>query len=116
LRMFPHGPDHFLAPADPYWICASTTPRLLEVPITQISWLSGLPRLWYRAGKSLPGAKQASFIDYYKFFGAMSANPVWHHAAVMRMATRLHIARGGKVISLFWHSSEMLAGASPNVP
>lgn len=119
LRLFAQGPDHFLAPADPYWPTApkaDASARLLEVPITQISWLPALSRLWYGLGKALPAARQAAFIDSYKFFGAMSANPVWHNAAVMRLATRLHVARGGKVLSLFWHSSEMLAGASPNVP
>lgn len=119
LRLFAQGPDHFLAPTDPYWPTASkadASTRLLEVPITQISWLPALARVWYGLGKALPAAKQATFIDKYKFFGAMSANPVWHSAAVMRVATRLHVARGGKVLSLFWHSSEMLAGASPNVP
>lgn len=116
LRMFKQGPDHFLAPADPYWVPSATAPSLLEVPITQISLLPAAARAWYRAGKALPKEQQTKFIDKYKFFGALSANPVWHNAAVMRLATRLHVARGGKVISLFWHSSEMLAGASPNIP
>lgn len=116
LRMFKQGPDHFLAPPDPYWVSSATAPSLLEVPITQISLLPALAQAWYRAGKVLAMERQANFIDKYKFFGALSANPVWHNAAVMRLATRLHVARGGKVLSLFWHSSEMLAGASPNIP
>lgn len=116
LRAFAHGPDHFLAPPDPYWVPCPTAPSLLEVPITQVAWLPALAKLWYTLTKALPTAKGEKILDSFKFFGAMSANPVWHSLAVMQMATRLHLARGGKVISLFWHSSEMLAGASPNIP
>lgn len=130
LRCFAGGPDHFLAPVDPYWVETSAASPLLEVPISQVSWLPLLAQGWYALGRALPAAlfrstpqctegmeeKRAKFIDIFKYFGALSANPVWHGAQVMRMATRLHIARGGKVISLFWHSSEMLPGASPNIP
>lgn len=113
------GPDHFLAPADPYWIPSSPTSgtlptaspvSLLEAPITQVPWHPWLARAWYAftAGKAA--------LDQFKFWGALSPNPVWHAEQVMRMATRLHVARGGRVLSLFWHSSEMLPGASPNIP
>lgn len=116
LRAFARGPDHFLAPADPYWVPCATGGPLLEVPITQVAWLPALARAWYAAHKALPAGMGEKYLDTFKFFGAMSANPVWHSLPVMQAATRLHIARGGKVISLFWHSSEMLAGASPNIP
>lgn len=105
------GPDHFLAPSDPYWVpMPSDTPTLLEVPITQVPWHPWLARAWYKALAGRPA------LDNFKFWGALSPNPVWHGEHVMRMATRLHVARGGRVLSLFWHSSEMLPGASPNIP
>ena len=34
----------------------------------------------------------------------------------MRAAARLHHARGGKVLSIFWHSSELMPGGSPQTP
>lgn len=34
----------------------------------------------------------------------------------MRGCVRLHAWRGGRVLHLFLHSSELLPGASPNVP
>lgn len=34
----------------------------------------------------------------------------------MRAATKMLLRRGGRVLSLFWHSSEMLPGGSPNIP
>lgn len=131
------GPDHFLAPADPYWAPLPTSPdqvpdqipnqildqappvagpftgpgpRLLEVPITQVAWSPWLARAWYAATAGTPR------LDMFKFWGALSPNPVWHGSQVMRMAARLHVARGGRVLSLFWHSSEMLPGGSPNIP
>lgn len=113
LRAFRDGPDHFLAPADPYWApCApGDAPGrcLLEAPITQIPLWPPLARLWH-------GFAPHKRLDAFHFWGALSANPVWHSQQIMRMATRLHVWRGGKVLSLFWHSSEMLPGASPHVP
>ena len=111
LRAFRDGPDHFLAPADPYWAEDLSGRRLLEAPITQIPLSPALARLWYGLAR-----RKAGLLDSFHFWGALSPNPVWHSPRVMRLASRLHARRGGKVLSLFWHSSEMLPGASPNVP
>lgn len=108
LRVFKDGPDYFLAPSDPYWV--QDAPGLLESPVTQIPLSRGLARLWYKLGS------HAEVTDSFHFWGAMSPNPVWHNSFIMRMATRAHMARGGRVLSLFWHSSEMLPGGSPNIP
>lgn len=116
LRVFPQGPDHFLAPADPYWVQAPDGRRLLEAPITQIPLHPVLPRLWHKTGTRLPETAQQKFLDSFHFWGVLSANPVWHHPRVMRWATQQHLARGGRVLGLFWHSSEMLPGASPHIP
>ena len=101
LRHFPGGPDHFLAPADPYWVEGHGGTRLLEAPVTQIPLLRPLPRLWH-------GLSPQGSLDSFHFWGALSANPFWHGPRAMRWAVRLHHARGGRVLSLFWHSSEML--------
>ena len=108
LRVFHDGPDHFLAPSDPYWL--DDAPSLLESPVTQIPLSRSLAKLWYNCTNG------ADWVDRFHFWGALSPNPVWHSAAVMRAATGLHMARGGRVLSLFWHSSEMLPGGSPNIP
>ncbi len=107
LRVFRNGPDHFLAPTDPYW--PADTPGLLESPITQIPLSHTLAHVWHM----LTGRNMA---DAFHFWGALSANPVWHAAPVMRAAAWLHKTRGGKVLHLFLHSSELMPGASPNVP
>lgn len=109
LRAVKNGPNHFLAPADPYWIKLAENKRILEAPITQIPLLKSMPILWQK----LAGLER---LDSFHFFGALSANPFWHHLAIMKLATLLHVRRGGKVLSLFWHSSEMKPGASPHMP
>lgn len=111
LRVFRNGPDHFLAPPDPYWVPGAPGRPLLEAPITQVPLLPGMERLWRRLAGRDPG-----LLDRFHFFGALSANPFWHGERAMRLATRLHVRRGGKVLGLFWHSSEMLPGGSPQVP
>ncbi|MDE5878907.1 MAG: hypothetical protein K2G99_02605, partial [Desulfovibrio sp.] len=111
LRAFRGGPDHFLAPPDPYWVPGAPGKPLLEAPITQVPLVPGMEGLWHRVA-----ARRPRLLDRFHFFGALSANPFWHGAAAMRLATRLHVRRGGKVLGLFWHSSEMLPGGSPHVP
>ena len=111
LRVFRNGPDHFLAPPDPYWVEGAPGKPLLEAPITQVPLVPDMERLWHRLAGNRP-----ALLDRFHFFGALSANPFWHGQAAMRLATRLHVRRGGKVLGLFWHSSEMLPGGSPHVP
>jgi hypothetical protein len=109
LRAFEGGADHFLAPADPYWT-GDTGQGLLESPVTQIAAVPWLARLWHKH------VRRPSLLDSFHYWGAVSANPVWHSEGIMRLAARLHVSRGGRVLHLFWHSSEMLPGASPHVP
>lgn len=111
LRSFREGADHFLAPADPWWHVMANGTKILEAPITQIPIFPTLARLWHKIWRKNP-----SFLDSFHFFGALSANPLWHSAIVMRQAVARHVARGGKVLNLFLHSSELMPGASPHVP
>lgn len=80
---------------------------MLEIPVTQIPLSTALARLWRKA---------PFYRDSFHFFGALSANPFWHAPPVWRLATKLHAARGGRVLSIFWHSSEIMPGGSPKVP
>lgn len=109
LRIFKGGPDHFFAPSDPYWVELRGGEKILEVPVTQLPLFASLPRVWRNICRA-----NVELADKFHFFGALSCNPLWHAAPVMRLAARLLAARGGKVISFFWHSSELLPGASPH--
>lgn len=108
LRSFKNGACHFSAPVEPYWVDCGKYGTLLEAPVTQIPVLKGLPFLWQK----MCGESQ---LDLFHFFGALSANPLWHGKLAMRLAAKLHKARGGLLLNLFWHSSEMMPGGSPKI-
>lgn len=111
LRSFKGGADHFLAPSDPYFINIPGKGKILETPVTQIPISRGLAYLWDHLWRS-----NRNMADNFHYFGALSANPLWHGAAVMRLAAKFHTMRNGQVLNFFWHSSEMLPGGSPHIP
>lgn len=118
LRHVPGGPDHFLAPADPYWLRpgGADGPRLLEAPTTQVALVPGSSRAAYSLAARLPkGARDAVLGGFMKAL-TLGVNPVWMPEATMKLAAWTHVRRGGRVITLFWHSSELLPGASPHFP
>lgn len=110
LRAFAGGADHFLAPVQPWW---RPTPAgsILEVPLTQLPIWPQLAKVWHKIALGKP-----EILDAFHFFGAMSANPFWHGSFVMRLAVKTLVARGGKILNLFWHSSETMPGGSPQTP
>jgi hypothetical protein len=118
LRHVPGGPDHFLAPADPYWTrpAGPGGKRLLEAPTTQVPLLPGLPRLVRAVAGRLPARAGDALLGASMKTLTLGVNPVWMPEATMRLATRLHVRRGGRALTLFWHSSELLPGGSPHFP
>lgn len=111
LRYFAGGANHFLAPAEPYWHKMPEGGEILEAPITQIPLMPKLAISWEKTWKN-----NVRILDTFHFFGAMSANPLWHNEKIMRLAVKTHIKRGGRILNLFWHSSELMPGCSPHVP
>lgn len=115
LRAFPEGPNHFMAPDQPYWVDfdlpndSQNAGHILEAPITQLAVSQTLARIWNFQTRH-------DRLDLYHFFGAVSANPFWHDEKIMRLATKLLTRRGGQILNLFWHSSELMPGGSPHVP
>ena len=104
-------PDHFDAPADPYWL-GSGARRLLEMPLTVtplLPWLPGVAR-------ALPEGASAAMRAGLRHWGLLALLPVQHPLWLLRLTTLLHAARGGQVLSLTWHSSEMFPGGAPHVP
>lgn len=120
LRHVPGGPDHFLAPADPYWLRlagpdGSGAGRLLEAPTTQLPLVPGTPRLAKMLAEACPSRRDAVLGGFMKTL-TLGVNPVWMPEATMRLAALAHAWRGGRALTLFWHSSELLPGASPHFP
>lgn len=118
LRHVRGGPDHFLAPADPYWLrpAGPQGPRLLEAPTTQLPVVPGSGKAAYALAARLPkGGRDAALTAFMRTL-VLGVNPVWMPEATMRLAVRTHVRRGGRAVTLFWHSSELLPGASPHFP
>lgn len=115
LRFVPGMPDDFLAPAEPHPL-RGTGGALTEIPLTVVPIAPGTPRLARAAARPLPAAASNSLLSGFRKFAAVGVQPVWYAPPMMRLATRLHLARGGRVLHLFLHSSELTPGYAPHVP
>lgn len=104
--------DYFLAPADPFPL----TPTLLEVPVTMVPVIAGLPQALARLARWLPGSSGRSLLGWFKYAGAAGIQPAWFPLASMRLAAGLHRRRGGRTLTMFFHSSELQPGASRLFP
>lgn len=108
------GPDHFHAPSDPFWLRTGSG-EILEIPQTVIPLIPGMAKSIKEMGKALPAFSR--FIKAtLKNWGALALLPVYHPLEFMKFISRKHIARGGRVISLAWHSSELMPGGNPRIP
>ena len=103
------GPDHFDAPADPYWIPVNGS-RLLEVPLTVAPLFAPLAHIphKYAWGRQL----RASL----RHWGALAILPVEQPLWLMKMAANLHVNSGGSTLSIAWHSSDLMPGGNPRLP
>jgi len=106
------GRDYFLAPNEPFFL----TPTLLEAPLTQVPLSTNLSRALARLASRLPEAAGRSLLSRFKHLGVAGIQPVWFPLATMRLAANLHRRRGGRVLTMFFHSSELQPGASRHFP
>ncbi len=105
------SPDHFNAPAVPYTI-ATPYGSLLEVPLSVAPLLPGLPALI----RALPAALRRRVQPRFHQWGALALLPVEHPLPLMRLVTRALLFHGVRLLSLTWHSSEMMPGGAPHIP
>ncbi|MCL4500533.1 MAG: hypothetical protein M1438_01595 [Deltaproteobacteria bacterium] len=104
--------DYFLAPADPFWL----NPALLEVPLTLVPVVAGLPEVFARLARFCPGTSGHRLLSWFKYWGAAGIQPAWFPLPSMRLAVKLHRRRGGRTLTMFFHSSELKPGASRLFP
>ena len=100
------APDHYFAPCTPYWVDAGGA-ELLEMPLTCVPLIPG-------GGRVLGGVPAVRHT--VQKWGALAVLPVYHPLWAMRAITRCMIAQGVNVLSLTWHSSEMMPGGAPHIP
>jgi hypothetical protein len=108
----------FLASSDPYpLLCDSQgRTRLLEVPLTMTALSPRLSSWMWKLAKDLsPHAKQ-QFFKRFQTLAVVGTPPVWYPLPSMKLGARLHLYRGGTLIHLFLHSSELCPGACPHLP
>jgi len=112
------GPQHFLAPADPFrlQVRGHSGSPLVEAPLTMVPVFAGTPRLIYRLSGALPGDWGELIRSRFPYVLAAGIHPVWYPLPSMRLAARLHRRRGGRVLNMFFHSSELAVGGTPQFP
>ena len=89
--------------------------HIFEVPLTVTPLLRPLPKM-LRALPDGPDSWGRAVRASLRHWGALALLPVEHPLWAMRAVTSLFAARGGRVLSLTWHSSEMLPGGAPHLP
>ncbi len=116
MRRYHAGHGHLTSPTDPYFPDAEKPrqpgrSRVLEAPITILPlfpWLGSLldhapvPQSW------------ASWFAMH--LGSLSPQPLGSHLELLKAAARLHRHRGGQVLTIYFHSSELMPGGCPQHP
>jgi hypothetical protein len=112
------GLQNFLAPPDPFWLEGPASPggRVLEAPVTMVPVWAASAKAVVRLAGLLPGNLGAALLSRYRFVGAAGIHPAWFPLLSMRLAAALHRRRGGRVLNLFLHSTELSPAAAPIFP
>jgi hypothetical protein len=117
LHRFYGGPDHLGAPTDPYYpdtgnLLTPGASQVLEAPVTIAPFVNGIGRYFQFLCdyKIVP-------CDWVAWFSqnvaCLPAQPMWTGIKRMQTAADIHIAHGGQVVTIFFHSSELMPGGCP---
>lgn len=117
MRKYYGGPAHLYAPTDPYFPdpadpCSPGSSRILEVPMTILPIAPRLGFFLERLDKLrlVPGG----WISWFAMnLASLPAQPMWTGLRRLKAGVRVHRARRGRVLSIFFHSSELLPGGAP---
>jgi len=117
VPLMPHlgGLEQLLWPSDPFPL-PGLEPQLWEAPLTLVPVFALAPSLVYRLSRALPRKGGELLLWAFRYLGAAGTQPAWFPLTSMRLAASLHRRRRGRVINLFFHSSELHPGASPQFP
>ena len=114
------NPDRrfFLAPADPFPLGDSGPEGkpLLEVPITLVPVVAGTPELIDRLAALMPPTRGDRLRSLFRYGGVAGVQPAMYPLVSLQLAAYLHRRRGGRVLTMYFHSSELKPGASPLFP
>ncbi len=102
--------DHFLAPTQPYAVNVADK-TIIEIPDTSVPLFPVNPKI----SKALYSAPSFLKHSWHRSI-VMLPSPVHHNLAYMKAAALIMLARGDRVLNLTWHSTEIVAGATPHLP
>ena len=113
MRQYHAGHGHLASPTDPYFPDPEEPrrpgrSRILEAPITI---LPIFPRLGSWLDQAPVPQNLASWFAMH--LGSLSAQPMWAGLGWLKTAARLHRHRGGQVLTIYFHSSELMPGGCP---
>ncbi|MFH0959815.1 MAG: hypothetical protein V1897_14050 [Pseudomonadota bacterium] len=120
LRKSYGGPDHLIAPSDPYFP-NSLNPlekgksSVLEAPITILPIFKGVMNgidLLSRIRVFPEKATEWLAMNV----ASIAVQPAWVNLNVAKTGVRLHRSRGGECVTIFFHSSELAPGMNPLNP
>lgn len=104
--------DQLFGPQDPYLLPAGDG-KLLEVPVTMVPASQLVEKVTRSICAMVPEAAQGIVLSTFRKTMAFGPHPAWSPLGSMKNAARLHIGRGGRVINIFLHSTEIALGMSP---
>jgi hypothetical protein len=116
MRRYYGGPERLDGLVDPYFPDRGNPYRpgdssILEVPMTIVPVVKGLGSMLERLSK---GSRLGSYASWFAMnLGSLPAQPAWTGLRRLKAAVRLHRVRGGTVLSVFFHSSELMPGGYP---
>ncbi|MBI5568884.1 MAG: hypothetical protein HY914_02975 [Desulfomonile tiedjei] len=117
MRKYYGGPEQLWAPTDPYFPDPDNPyvpggSHILELPMTILPVTPGLAVILERFSRLGPRAdSMASWVA--KYVASLPAQPLWTGLERLKTAVRLHRKRRGECLTIFFHSSELMPGASP---
>ena len=120
MRRYRGGPDHLAAPVDPYFpdpmnpIGPGPSP-ILEVPVTIVPLTPRLGVALDHVRRRVPWSDRW-VAGAAMHLGSLPAQPMWTGLRRLKAAVRLHRHRGGRVLTIGFHSSELMPGGCPQHP
>jgi hypothetical protein len=112
FRFCPGTIDQLFSSADPYILLGGGR-GLLEVPVTMVAVSRSLAMLAALASDYLPVRAVRPALEIFRRLAVCGPHPAWFSLASMKNAARLHIHRGGRVLNIFLHSTEIAPYMSP---
>jgi len=111
--------EAYSASSRPYCLRPATdsASALWEIPLTTLPICSSAGRgLAFVTRSASRRPWQAGLQRAFQRVGVVGVHPAWFSLPMMCWAARMQVARGGRLIHIFLHSSELLPGCVPAYP